>query len=206
LEELGEELAQAVDGLTALLEELREISRGIHPAILTKGGLGPALKALARRSPVPVNIDARCDDRLDDRIEVAAYYTVSEALTNSAKHADASRVEIALRIRGGALHLSISDDGTGGADPGRGSGLIGLMDRVEALGGTIEIASPPGSGTRILVELPLPSDPAEQERSVDDSPSDPEGEARGTTAADEVGDLVPVDNVGDRVGEDLRHA
>jgi signal transduction histidine kinase len=155
-DELGDELAHAIDGLTGLLEELREISRGIHPAILTEGGLGPALKALAHRSPVPVHTDVRCDERLDDRIEVAAYYTVSEALTNSAKHADASRVEIALRIRGGALHLSISDDGTGGADPSRGSGLIGLRDRVEALGGTIEVASPPGSGTRILVQVPLP--------------------------------------------------
>jgi signal transduction histidine kinase len=141
--------------LTALLEELREISHGIHPAILTEGGLVPALKALARRSLVPVDIDVRCDERLDDRIEVAAYYTVSEALANAAKYADASRVEIALRVGGGALHLSISDDGTGGADLRRGSGLIGLRDRVEALGGTIDVASPPGSGTRILVEIPL---------------------------------------------------
>jgi signal transduction histidine kinase len=156
LEKLRRELAQAADGLTALLEELREISRGIHPAILTEGGLEPALKALARRSLVPVDIDVRCDDRLDDRIEVAAYYTVSEALANAAKYADASRVEIALRIDGGALHLSISDNGTGGADLSRGSGLIGLRDRVEALGGTIDVASPLGGGTRILVEIPLP--------------------------------------------------
>jgi signal transduction histidine kinase len=153
--EIRKELARAADGLTALLEELREISHGIHPAILTEGGLVPALKALARRSLVPVDIDVCCDDRLDDRIEVAAYYTVSEALANAAKYADASRVEIALRIGGGALHLSISDDGTGGADLRRGSGLIGLRDRVEALGGTIDVASPPGSGTRILVEIPL---------------------------------------------------
>ena len=156
LEKLRRELAQAADGLTALLEELREISRGIHPAILTEGGLEPALKALARRSLVPVDIDVRCDDRLDDRIEVAGYYTVSEALANAAKYADASRVEIALRIDGGALHLSISDNGTGGADLSRGSGLIGLRDRVEALGGTIDVASPLGGGTRILVEIPLP--------------------------------------------------
>jgi signal transduction histidine kinase len=160
LEELGDELAQAVDGLTALLEELREISRGIHPAILTEGGLGPALKALAHRSTVPVHIDVRCDDRLDDGIEVAAYYIVSEALANAAKHADASRVKIALHIDRAALHLSISDDGTGGADPSRGSGLLGLRDRVEALGGAIEVASPPGSGTRMLVEIPLHRDPA----------------------------------------------
>jgi signal transduction histidine kinase len=142
-----------------VLEELREISRGIHPAILTEGGLAPALKALARRSAIPVEIEVRCERRLAEGVEVAAYYVVSEALTNAAKHAAASRVQIVLRLENATLYLAIRDDGVGGADPTRGSGLIGLKDRVEALGGRIEVASSPGSGTRLQVEIPLPSNP-----------------------------------------------
>ena len=137
-----------------MIEELREMSRGIHPAILTEGGLSPALEALALRSSVPVKLNVRCQHRLPDRIEVAAYYVVSEALTNAAKHADASRVQIDLHVEEETLCLSIVDDGVGGADSSRGSGLIGLKDRVEALGGTIDVASPPGSGTRVDVEIP----------------------------------------------------
>jgi signal transduction histidine kinase len=159
LEELRAEVTRAADGLTVVLEELREISRGIHPAILTEGGLAPALKALARRSAIPVEIEVRCERRLAEGVEVAAYYVVSEALTNAAKHAAASRVQIALGLENSTLYLSIRDDGVGGADPTRGSGLIGLRDRVEALGGRIEVASPPGSGTRLQVEIPLPSNP-----------------------------------------------
>jgi signal transduction histidine kinase len=159
LEELGAEVTRAADGLTVVLEELREISRGIHPAILTEGGLAPALKALARRSAMPVEIEVRCERRLAKGVEAAAYYVVSEALTNAAKHAAASRVQIALGLENSTLYLSIRDDGVGGADPTRGSGLIGLKDRVEALGGRIEVASPPGSGTRLQVEIPLPSNP-----------------------------------------------
>jgi PAS domain S-box-containing protein len=155
LEELQADLARTADGLTAVLNELREMSRGIHPAILTEGGLGPALKALARRSGIPVEIDLRCDRRVADGIEVAAYYVASEALTNAAKHAEASRVWIAVHLDEATLYLSIRDDGLGGADASRGSGLIGLRDRVEALGGTIDVASPPGSGTRLDVEIPL---------------------------------------------------
>jgi PAS domain S-box-containing protein len=160
LEELQADLAHTADGLTAVLNDLREMSRGIHPAILTEGGLGPALKALARRSGIPVEIDLHCDRRLAEGIEVAAYYVVSEALTNAAKHAEASRVRIAVNLDEATLYLSIRDDGLGGADASRGSGLIGLRDRVEALGGTVDLASPPGSGTRLDVEIPLLAEPA----------------------------------------------
>jgi signal transduction histidine kinase len=141
-----------------VVEELREMSRGIHPAILTEGGLSPAVEALALRSPVPVKLNVRLEHRLPDAIEVAAYYVVSEALTNAAKHAEASRVQIDLHVEGETLCLSVVDDGVGGADPSGGSGLIGLKDRVEALGGTIDVASPPGRGTRLDVEFPLVGD------------------------------------------------
>jgi PAS domain S-box-containing protein len=151
------EVDRAADGLTSVIEELREMSQGIHPAVLTEGGLAPALKALARRSAIPVELDVQCERRLMDGVEVAAYYTVSEALTNAAKHSDASRVVITVRDADGTLRLSIRDDGAGGADPGRGSGLIGLRDRVEALGGTIVVESPAGAGTRLDVEIPLSS-------------------------------------------------
>jgi signal transduction histidine kinase len=134
------------------------MSRGIHPAILTEGGLSPALEALALRSPVPVRLNVRCECRLPDGIEVAAYYVVSEALTNAAKHADASLVQIELDVEEGTLHLTIIDDGVGGADPSGGSGLIGLKDRVEALGGTIRVASSAGSGTQLDVEIPFLAD------------------------------------------------
>jgi signal transduction histidine kinase len=153
--ELGQELSRVADGITEVLEELREMSRGIHPAILSLGGLGPALKALARRSPVPADLDVRVRGRLPERAEVAAYFVVSEALANVAKHARASVVRVRVEVRDGALTTSISDDGVGGADPSRGSGLIGLTDRVEASGGTISLSSPAGAGTQITARLPL---------------------------------------------------
>src|SRR5919106_1125348 len=159
LEDLRTEVGGFADRLTSVVEELREMSRGIHPAVLTEGGLSPALEALALRSPVPVKLNVRCERRLPDGIEVAAYYVVSEGLTNAAKHADASRVQIDLHVEEETLYLSIVDDGVGGADSSGGSGLIGLKDRVEALGGTIDVASPPGSGTRLDVEIPLLQDP-----------------------------------------------
>ena len=155
LGEAKEQMSRVADGLDGALEDLREISRGIHPAILSEGGLGPAIKALGRRSPVPVELDARAEGRLPERIEVAAYYVVSEALANAAKHGQASVVHIDLEARDDVLHLSVRDDGIGGADLAQGSGLIGLTDRVEALGGTIAIASPVGEGTSLAVELPL---------------------------------------------------
>jgi signal transduction histidine kinase len=155
LGELGDELEQVADGLEGVLDELREMARGIHPAILARGGLAPALKTLARRWTVPVKLDVRAVARLPERVEVAAYYVVSEALTNAAKHAQASLVQVEVETVEGALRLCVRDDGVGGADPIRGSGLVGLKDRVEALGGAITIQSPPGSGTAVRVELPL---------------------------------------------------
>ena len=148
-------LARAANALASASEELVEISRGIHPAILAEGGLGAALKTLARRSPVPVELELHTKGRLPEPVEVAAYYVVSEALTNAAKHADASATQVAVEIHDGVLELSIRDDGRGGADARRGSGLIGLADRVDALGGTIEVASPIGEGTRLHVTLPI---------------------------------------------------
>jgi PAS domain S-box-containing protein len=155
LPELQAQLSGLADGLAGALEELQEISRGIHPAILAQGGLGPALKALARRSAVPVELEVRAETRLAEPVEVAAYYVVSEALTNTAKHAHASAVYVAVEARDGVLELSIRDDGSGGADPTRGSGLIGLADRVDALGGTIDVASPVGQGTTLVITLPI---------------------------------------------------
>jgi signal transduction histidine kinase len=146
--------SRTAQGLTDVVEELREISRGLHPAILEKGGLGPALRALARRAGVPVELSVRVPGRLPERVEVAAYYVVSEALTNAAKHARASVVRVDADVADGALRLLVQDDGAGGADPARGSGLIGLSDRVAAVGGRIEISSPPGSGTTLMVTIP----------------------------------------------------
>jgi signal transduction histidine kinase len=153
--ELRAQLSGVAEGLAGALEELQEISRGIHPAILTDGGLASALKTLARRSAVPVELDVRMGTRLPEPAEVAAYYIVSEALTNTAKHARASVVRVTVDVHDGVLELSVRDDGSGGADPVRGSGLIGLADRVDALGGTIEVASPVGRGTTLRVTLPL---------------------------------------------------
>jgi PAS domain S-box-containing protein len=155
LRELRAHLSRVADGLAGIMEELQEISRGIHPAVLARGGLAAALKTLARRSAVPVLLEVRAEARLPEPVEVAAYYIVSEALTNTAKHADASAVHVLVEARGGVLALSISDDGRGGADPRRGSGLIGLTDRVDALGGTMEVTSPSGEGTTLLIALPI---------------------------------------------------
>ena len=155
LGELQARLSRVADGLVGASEELQEISRGIHPAALARGGLAAALKTLARRSAVPVELEVRAETRLPEPVEVAAYYIVSEALTNTAKHASASVVHVLVEAHDGVLGLSIRDDGCGGADPGRGSGLIGLSDRVDALGGTIEVASPSGEGTTLLVTLPI---------------------------------------------------
>ena len=155
LVELKSELDRVAEGLASFLEGLQEISSGIHPAILAKGGLGPALKTLARRSPIPVKLELRAEAPLPERVEVAAYYVVSETLTNAAKHAHASLINVEMQTADGALHLRVRDDGAGGADPTRGSGLIGLKDRVETLGGTITVQSPTGAGTTVHVELPL---------------------------------------------------
>jgi signal transduction histidine kinase len=152
--ELQQRLDRVADGMAVALDELREISRGIHPAILSSGGLGPALKMLARRSAIPVEIDVKINSRFPPPVEVASYFVVSEALTNAAKHAHASLAQVSVESRDGRLHLSVRDNGSGGANPARGTGLIGLTDRVQALGGTITIHSPVGEGTNLSVDLP----------------------------------------------------
>jgi signal transduction histidine kinase len=146
-------LAQAGEELSQALEELRELARGIHPAVLSDRGLHAALEALAARSPLPIDLELE-DERLPEPVEAAAYYVVSEALANVAKYAEASSVAVSIaRVNGRAL-VEIADDGVGGADPTRGSGLRGLVDRVEALDGRLFVDSAPGSGTRIRAEIP----------------------------------------------------
>jgi signal transduction histidine kinase len=169
---LGAEISDVVAGLVGVSDELREIARGIHPAILSRGGLGPTLKTLARRCPVPVELDVAVPRRLPDYLEVAGYYIVAEALTNVAKHAQASLVQLAVKADDDKLHLSIRDDGIGGADARKGSGLIGLVDRVEALGGQMEIASRIGDGTSLLVNIPLGPDESRGGRSSELVPLD----------------------------------
>ena len=152
---LNAELSDVASGLTAVLEELREISHGIHPAILSRGGLGAALKALARRSAVRVTLDVAIETDLPDSVEVAAYYVTAEALANAAKHAQASEVAVRARTADENLYLSIRDDGIGGADSRKGSGIIGLKDRIDVLGGKMTVSSPVGSGTAIDVTIPV---------------------------------------------------
>ena len=154
-DDLKSMLSEAVSGLTDVFQELQEISRGIHPATLSTGGLRAAFKTLARRSPVPVNLDVAIEQRLPESVEVAAYYVVAEALTNAAKHARASEVKVRARVTDTSLDLLVADDGIGGADSGKGSGLIGLKDRIEALGGNLRVASPPGGGTTLNITIPL---------------------------------------------------
>jgi len=166
--EIAGKLSGAVDGLRDLLDQLRELSRGIHPAILTQGGLHPALASLVRRSPLRVELHVPPLDRLPEPVERAAYYAVSEALTNAAKHSGASVVHVDIDLDDAAVRLSVRDDGIGGADPARGSGLVGLVDRVEALGGTIDLSSPPRRGTTIVLELPV--DPSAPSRGHDAAP------------------------------------
>jgi signal transduction histidine kinase len=153
--DLRAQLSGVATGLAAAVEDVQEISRGIHPAILSTGGLGPALRSLARRSAIPVDLDIATDVRPAEPIEVAAYFVASEALANAAKHSQASHVDVSLEQRDQNLLLTVRDDGVGGADTDRGSGLVGLMDRVEALGGSIRVESCPGKGTHITAELPL---------------------------------------------------
>jgi signal transduction histidine kinase len=155
LGELELALSRVGEGLTSVFDELREISRGIHPTLLSERGLEPALRALRRRSAIPVELDVHAERRLPERVEVAAYYVVSEALTNAVKHARASVVNVELDTHDAILQMAIRDDGIGGADPRQGSGLVGLSDRIEALGGTLQVDSPAGRGTTLLIEVPL---------------------------------------------------
>ena len=152
---LKRELDGLADGIVEVLEELRELSSGIHPAILSLGGLGPALKALTRRSAVPVDLDLPRQARPPERVEVAAYFVISEALANVAKHAHATTARVHVELSDNVLKVEIRDDGVGGADPSRGSGLTGLTDRVEALGGRLDVSSHPGEGTLIRADLPI---------------------------------------------------
>jgi signal transduction histidine kinase len=155
-------LDRAREHLEGGLQDLRDLARGIHPAVLTDRGLEAALEALVRRAPVPVELRVDVPARLDRAIEAAAYFLVSEALTNVAKYAEAGAVSVDLASSGGDMTVSIVDDGAGGATPDRGSGLRGLIDRVQALGGDLEIASPRGEGTRLRARLPthLPGSPS----------------------------------------------
>jgi signal transduction histidine kinase len=153
--ELVQWLDEVGSGLARVLEELREIAHGLHPVILADGGLGPALKTLARRSAVPVNLDIQVDRRLPDSVEIAAYYTASEALTNAAKHARATTADVQVAETHGVLRMRVCDDGRGGAAFSHGSGLVGLRDRAEALGGRLRVHSPRGAGTTLEIELPL---------------------------------------------------
>jgi signal transduction histidine kinase len=142
-------------GLDGVLDELREIARGLHPAILAQGGLRPALKTLARRSGIPVHLEVEVGERLPEPVEIAAYYAVSEALANAVKHAGATDVEIEVAASDGILDVRVCDDGRGGAGFSGGSGLLGLKDRAEALGGHLQLYSPPGAGTVLEIELPF---------------------------------------------------
>jgi len=144
-----------VAGLDGALAELREIACGIHPTVLTEGGLGPAMAALARRCPIPVDLDVRVPGRIPGQIETAAYYVACEALANAAKHAHAAAATVTVTAGEGVLRVRVHDDGRGGAAVGGGSGLIGLKDRVEAFGGRITLRSPPGAGTTLEVRIPL---------------------------------------------------
>ena len=155
LVQLGAELDVAAHGLDRALNDLRDFAHGIHPAVLAEGGLGPALRVLARRSTVPVQLDVRIDRRPPEMVEIAAYYVVSEGLANTTKHADASMVAVEVAADDGVLRICVRDDGVGGADPTRGSGIVGLRDRVEAMAGSIEVESPVGAGTALRVCLPL---------------------------------------------------
>jgi signal transduction histidine kinase len=149
------EIVELRTGLVAALDELRETAHGIHPAILTEAGLRAALASLARRCALPVVLECQVEGRLPEPVEVAAYYVVSEALTNAVKHAEASQLEVAVTQGEGVLDVCVCDDGRGGADLAGGSGLVGLTDRVEALGGRLSMYSPRGVGTTVQVVLPL---------------------------------------------------
>ncbi len=152
---VAQQLDRVATGITDVLQELREIACGLHPAVLAESGLRPALKTLARRSAVPVRLDIQVDRRLPEPVETAAYYTVAEALTNAAKHARATTADIEVAESDGVLHVGIRDNGRGGAGFSQGSGLVGLKDRAEALGGHLDLRSPPGAGTTVEIDLPV---------------------------------------------------
>jgi signal transduction histidine kinase len=157
--DLAAQLESLVDEATGTLDELGELARGIHPVVLAEGGLCAALEALVRRSAVPAELDCRVEGRVSEEVEMAAYYVVAEALTNSAKHAEATMVQVQIDTvendDHSSLHVEIHDNGRGGAALARGTGLLGLKDRVEVLDGRLSVNSPPAAGTTIRVDLPL---------------------------------------------------
>jgi signal transduction histidine kinase len=153
-ERAGELVARARKEAELAVKDLRDLARGIHPAVLSDLGLAAALEALAARAPVPVQVSGVPSDALPLAVEAAAYFVTAEALTNVAKYAHASECSVCLSLEDGRLRVEIRDDGVGGADPSTGSGLLGLRDRVEALDGSLEVDSPPGDGTAVIVELP----------------------------------------------------
>ena len=149
-------LRGAATELEQALAELRELARGLHPAVLADRGLAAALETLASRSPLPLTLEGVPEGRLAEPLEAAAYFVVAESLTNAVKHAEASEVRVRMATEAGELRVEITDDGRGGADPaGGGTGLRGLADRVEALGGRLTLESPPGAGTTVRAALPL---------------------------------------------------
>ncbi|WP_238005406.1 DUF4118 domain-containing protein [Dactylosporangium sp. AC04546] len=149
------QLSHTAQGLNGVFKSLQDVSRGIHPAIMSKGGLGASIKSLARRSAIPVELNLNVSRRLPEHTEMAVYYIVSEALVNAAKHARATMVNVNAEAENAVLRLSIQDDGIGGACLGKGSGLIGLQDRIEALGGHMEVVSPASHGTALVVKIPI---------------------------------------------------
>jgi signal transduction histidine kinase len=151
----NEILTAAGEELTHAITELRELARGIHPAVLTDRGLAAALEALAARAPLPVELSTNLEDRLPGPVEAAAYYVVAEALTNVAKYAEATAVRVSADRNDGRVVVEVADDGVGGADPTLGSGLRGLADRVEALNGQFAVESAVGSGTRVRAVIPV---------------------------------------------------
>jgi signal transduction histidine kinase len=153
-EAVAESLERAANELDLALEELRELARGLHPAALTEQGLGPALAGVAKRLPIEVDVNAP-SERLPENIEATVYYIVLEALTNVAKHAQATKAKVDMTLVGEVLKFEITDDGRGGANPAEGSGILGLRDRAEAVGGTLFVISPPGKGTVVTAQLPL---------------------------------------------------
>jgi signal transduction histidine kinase len=158
--EVGQMLSQASEELASTLAELREIARGIHPAVLTERGLAPAMEALAARAPIPVDVVLEPVGRLPEAVEATAYYVVAEALTNVAKYAEATAASVMVTCPDGRLCIEVRDDGVGGADIGRGSGLRGLADRVEAVGGTLEVESRAGEGTVVAAMIPVAPAPS----------------------------------------------
>jgi PAS domain S-box-containing protein len=169
--------------LEAVLEDVRELSQGLHPALLSQAGLGPSLRALARKSPIPVKLNVSVDERPSESTETAVYYVISEALANVVKHARASEISVALSTSVKGIQATIEDDGVGGAEASAGTGLVGLIDRVEALGGRFALDSPPGRGTTISIEMPLTAAPIDvvarmpggRRSTPDDGPPPPPG-------------------------------